>query len=618
MTRNKALIIVVPLVLILAMVVLLPLLLDKDKILELATEAIREQTGATLTVGGAVELDLFPQPGVSLAEVSLTMPGEEQAGLQIRALQIGMQLVPLFSGRVEIDSLSLDGLTSRIPAAEEAEQVDTANMSDAELDAYYASRRKSQAEAGVAAGSEAALAVPLALKVQTLTVTDSRLEMLAADGTPASTVELRRLEASDLNLEARPIGLQAEIRLPGEQTVELDLEATVRIDQQQQLVTIESIEVTIAGATARPVELQASGEADINRQSADLDVYIAMADLRGEGSLRYANFESPRIDADLHFNRFDPAVLALAGPEAADEEAQSAEGAEGAAGGDDPLPLATLRGIDTRARLSIDSALLAGHEVQNLLLAMRAVDGLVQVNSLTGDVHGGKLTLKAIFNGKHNTATLKTSGQLTGMDISTALTATGSDPIASGKANLDWQLDSRGRTSNELVGALSGPIKLATAEVVLQEIGVERLLCEAVALTNQEALTASFPASTRFQTLGATIQLADGIARLQPLRAELSYIKLTGTGSYKLLSGDFDTTFNARLSPELETLDRACRVSKRLTAIDWPVDCAGNSAGDPAKWCKVDTAEIIQDLTVNEAQRKIEKKAGKLLEKLFN
>lgn len=615
MTRNKALIIVVPLVLILAMAVLLPLLLDKDKILELATEAIREQTGATLTVGGAAELDLFPRPGVSLAEVSLTMPGEEQAGLQIRALQIGMQLVPLFSGRVEIDSLSLDGLTSRIPAAEEAEQVDTANMSDAELDAYYASRRKSQAEAGVAAGSEAALAVPLALNVQTLTVTDSRLEMLAADGTPASTVELRRLEASDLNLEARPIGLQAEIRLPGEQTIELDLEATVRIDQQQQLVTIESIEVTIAGATARPIELQASGEADINRQSADLDVTIAMADLRGEGSLGYANFESPRIDADLHFNQFDPAVLALAGPEAADEEAHSAEGA---AGGDDPLPLATLRGIDTRARLSIDSALLAGHEVQNLLLAMRAVDGLVQVNSLTGDVHGGKLTLEAIFNGKHNTATLKTSGQLTGMDISTALTATGSDPIASGKANLDWQLDSRGRTSNELVGALSGPIKLATAEVVLQEIGVERLLCEAVALTNQEALTASFPASTRFQTLGATIQLADGIARLQPLRAELSYIKLTGTGSYKLLSGDFDTTFNARLSPELETLDRACRVSKRLTAIDWPVDCAGNSAGDPAKWCKVDTAEIIQDLTVNEAQRKIEKKAGKLLEKLFN
>lgn len=282
------------------------------------------------------------------------------------------------------------------------------------------------------------------------------------------------------------------------------------------------------------------------------------------------------------------------------------------------LPLAAIRGIDSRARLAIDSALLAGHELQNLLLEIRAVDGLVQVNSLTGEVHGGKLSLQATFNGKHNTATLETNGKLTGLDISTALAANGSKPTASGKANLDWQLDSRGRTGNELVGALSGPIKLATAEVVLKDIGIESMLCEAVALTNQEVLTASFPASTRFQTLGATIQLADGIARLQPLRAELPHIKLTGTGSYMLLSGDFDTTFKARLSPELETLDRACRVSKRLTAIDWPLDCAGNAAGDPARWCRVDTAEIIEDLTVNEAQRKIEKKAGKLLKKLFD
>ena len=105
---------------------------------------------------------------------------------------------------------------------------------------------------------------------------------------------------------------------------------------------------------------------------------------------------------------------------------------------------------------------------------------------------------------------------------------------------------------------------------------------------------------------------------LRALRADLDHIKLTGSGSYTLLDGDFDTTFKARLSPELESVDRACRVSKRLTAIDWPLDCSGNIDGEPGKWCKVDTAAIVKDLSVNEAQRKIEKKAGKLLDKLFN
>ena len=84
-----------------------------------------------------------------------------------------------------------------------------------------------------------------------------------------------------------------------------------------------------------------------------------------------------------------------------------------------------------------------------------------------------------------------------------------------------------------------------------------------------------------------------------------------------MLNQDFDTTFKARLSPELETLDRACRVSKRLTAIDWPVHCRGNANGDAGKWCNVDSAKIIEDLTRNEGERKLKKEAGKLLDKLF-
>ena len=246
------------------------------------------------------------------------------------------------------------------------------------------------------------------------------------------------------------------------------------------------------------------------------------------------------------------------------------------------------------------------------------MDGVIRIQSLTGQVHGGQLALEATLNGKHNTATLETHGQLTGLDIADALAATQVGQVATGKASLDWTLTSRGRSQNELLGALSGPIKLTTEAMVLQDIGIESMLCQAVALTNQEALTATFPTSTSFTTLGADIQLADGLAKLQPLQAELAYISLMGNGNYNLLSSDFDVTFEASLSPELETLDRACRVSKRLTAIDWPVDCKGNANGEPSSWCRVDTQEIIEDMTKNEAERQIKKNAGKLLDKLFN
>ena len=315
----------------------------------------------------------------------------------------------------------------------------------------------------------------------------------------------------------------------------------------------------------------------------------------------------------MQLNLFDPALLVLAGPEAA---AQANE-ESAPASGDEPLPLDAIRLIDTRADLSIARAVFDVHTVNNLQVKLRAVEGVIQVSSLTGDLHGGKLDMQATFNGKHNTATLDTTGGLTAMDIATALVAMESDPLLTGSANLSWQLSSKGRSSNELIAALQGPVKLATEQVVLQDMSVEKMLCQAIALTNQESLTATFPASTSFQTLTADIQLGDGKAQLRPLRAELARITLKGNGDLDLQSQDFKATFEANVSPELEELDHACRVSKRLVAVDWPVDCAGNVSTDPAKWCSVDTQEIIEDLAKYEAQRQIKKKAGKMLDKLF-
>lgn len=610
MTRNKVLLIAIPVILVLALVLLLPLLVDKQQILELASAKIKEQTGADLTVGEDVSLTLFPSVGLSLSDISLAMPSQEQASLEVGSMQLGLQLMPLLSGLLQVDSLTLQGLISRIEPAKEAEAVNTSGMSDRELDDFYAQRKEKQAAAAANATSRAALAVPLALNVQTLKVSDSRLELLDPAGAPATVIEIEELEASDLNLDGRPVQLRLALRLPGKQPAELRLDATVRLDQTQQTVLVDELELTIEGATAATIQLQAQGEIDINRQIANLQLEIEIAETRGAGSLRYAAFESPRIDADMQFNLFDPALLALAGPEAA-SGAQSEPT-------DDLLPLEALRSIDTRAQLSIDRAVLGGQDLKNLKLTLRAVDGQVQLEPVTAMLHGGQLELSASFNGRHNTAILNTGGKLSGLDLATALTANDKKPLATGQANLNWQLESRGKTRTSLLNTLAGPVELTTDDVLLQGVGVERILCTAVALTNQEALTAAFPADTRFQTLRADIQLLEGVARLQPLRAELPNIQLQGTGTYALTSGDFDTTFEARLSPGLEDLDRACRVSKRLTAIAWPVDCKGNVAGEPGKWCSVDTAEIIQDLTVNEAQKKIQKKAGKLMEKLFN
>ena len=123
-----------------------------------------------------------------------------------------------------------------------------------------------------------------------------------------------------------------------------------------------------------------------------------------------------------------------------------AGGQQPAASADDPLPLAALR-AQTPAPISPSiSALLGGHRIQNLHLALRAVDGVIRIDSLTGMVHGASCNCRNVRRQAHNSATVATSGALSGFDIGSALAATEVGPIATGQANLEWQLSSAGRS----------------------------------------------------------------------------------------------------------------------------------------------------------------------------
>ncbi|MEH6580939.1 MAG: AsmA family protein [Halioglobus sp.] len=619
MPRFILILLAIPVLLVVAAALLIPLLLDEQELLAMAAETLKEETGAILTVDGDVELSLFPGISVDLADTGITLPGEQELSVRARSLAIGLALRPLFSGRVEVGEIVIDGLRVSLQSAPAEPVVESTGMTDEQLDAYYAKRRAARDSAGQGSGQEALVALPLALNVQRLAVTDSVLETLSVETGERSVVNIVSLEARDLNLDNRPIPLSLEVHLEGDEEsapITVALNGTLKVDNANQSVLLESLAVEVNGVLASPVTVNAQGVLDLDKQAADLQVELKIGETRGEGSVRYASFESPQIDARLHLNQFDPALMALAGPDAA-AAAEDSPAPDSDASGDQPLPLNAIREIDTLAVLSIDSANFSGHVVENMEVKLRALEGIVKINTLTGNVHGGTLDVKAVFNGQHNSAKLNTRGGVTGLEIDKALVAVGSEPIMQGKADLQWRLNSTGTTSNQLIEAMKGPIDLLTSEVILQDVGVEKMLCEAVALANRAALSADLPDNTRFENLSVKMKMNKGKLQLKPLRAELAHVKLQGEGAMDLLQQDFSATFTATLLPSLTTLDPACEVNDRYTSIGWPVNCEGSLAGDPAEWCSVDSAEIIEQMATKEVTRKIEKEAGKYLDKFF-
>ena len=589
-------------------VLLLTMFLDKEKLLAAASEKLQQETGARLEVRGDINLSFYPDIGVSLSDASITMPDHAGPDLDVGSLQIGVQLRPLLDREIAIDSIALGDIVVRMTSAPDTEKVDTSDMTNAELDAFYENRRRARDEAGRAAGAEAALAAPLALNISELTVNDARLELLDAEG-GTSVIELVALNAQNLNIEGSPIPLAITLRIPGGQPLDVRLTGDVRVALEDQVVHLDAMKVDLRGATPERVDLVLSGPVHFSRLVADLALSLKTGPVVGEGKLRYASYESPQIDANLRMNLLDPALLVLAGPEAAESSTSAA--------GDGALPLDAIRAIDTRAVLRIDEARFGDHSVLELAAKLRAVGGVVTLGTLTGQVHGGRLDATASFDGRHNTARLETRGEVTDLDIATAVKAAKSTAPISGSASLVWQLRSSGRTVDDLLRALQGPVKLDTEAITLAGTNVERMLCETVALANQKQLTEPFGRDTRFETLSADLQLADGKAVLQPLQARLPNLGLSGKGSFDLTSGDLEARFKAKMDTTIEDLDPACNISRRLAAVEFPINCRGNTAGDPAQWCMVDAEQILKDLAVNEGRKKLEKEANKFLGKLL-
>ncbi len=600
----------IPLLLVVAAVLLLPMLLDEDKLVELATDTIEQRSGARLDVRGTAGLSLFPRLALRLTDTGLQLPGEGQPEVSVRELSVEVFLRPLLSREVVIKGLELDGLVLTLPARENDPGADLANLSDAQLDAFYAARRKALREAAEN-GAGAVLGAPLALNVASLRLTDARIILQQPAGAEPVVLELPALMATDLNLDGKPASLRLQLRVPGDQELTLDLATLFSASADSQVLTLQELEAGLSGATAAPITLRASGSVRLDQQLADLEVELESGPTVGSGTVRYASLESPQVDATLSLNLLDPALLLLAGPEAA----TSADSA--ATDGDAPLPLDALRLADTRADLRIERAVFGAHTVEDLRLRLRAVEGVAKFDTITGSVHGGKVNATATLNARHSQPTLSTRGELAGLDTGILLAALEAKPVLSGKASANWQLESRGNSRNALIAGLEGDIRLDTESLALEQLGVERMLCNVIAQINQQSLQTALPERSDFDSLSARVRLAGGEALLEPLQGSLPHIGLRGDGKMDLLSNDFAANFKARLAPSLGELDPACRVNERLTAIDWPVKCRGQLGGDPGDWCRVDSEAIIADLARNELESKVKEKGGRLLERLL-
>jgi AsmA protein len=100
------------LILVILAAVLLPRFFDPNDFRGQIADAVREQTGRELTIEGDLKLSVIPWLGVSIGRTSLSNdPAYGEAPmLAVEDASVGVKLMPLFSRRIEVSEVRLDGL----------------------------------------------------------------------------------------------------------------------------------------------------------------------------------------------------------------------------------------------------------------------------------------------------------------------------------------------------------------------------------------------------------------------------------------------------------------------------------------------------------------------------
>ena len=75
---------------------------------------VLEQTGRTLQIAGDIELTLWPSIGAQIGQVTLASHDASQPMVKLDAAQVSVAVMPLLSGEVLVDGVSMDGLHANI------------------------------------------------------------------------------------------------------------------------------------------------------------------------------------------------------------------------------------------------------------------------------------------------------------------------------------------------------------------------------------------------------------------------------------------------------------------------------------------------------------------------
>ena len=278
------------------------------------------------------------------------------------------------------------------------------------------------------------------------------------------------------------------------------------------------------------------------------------------------------------------------------------------------LPIERLRKLDVDADLNFGKLTIEKLPIQNAVLKTTALDGVVTVDSLRGDLYNGNFEVKGNLDVRPDVPLAAVQTRITKVPLEHFIQSQGTTPPLRGLLNLNSNVTAKGNSQKALVESLNGTASFALNDGVLVNANLEQQLCRGISTLNRKTLSGEPRGKdTPFQQLNGNLVFRNGVASNPDLKVRTPGLTVNGDGDIDLRVMGMNYRIGVIIEGDKSDMpDPACEVNPRFVGIEWPVLCRGPLELG-AKACRLDNeglGKVAAKMAGDRIGDKIDEKLG--------
>lgn len=287
----------------------------------------------------------------------------------------------------------------------------------------------------------------------------------------------------------------------------------------------------------------------------------------------------PTLEGEIPPVRFDFNVDAIDVdrylPPVTDSDDESADDAEVATTGDEPieLPIDMMRQLDVDGTFSVGSVKVSNLTTQNIVVPVKAKGGKLALEGIKAAMYEGGLDATASIDVTGNTPGYDMNMSLAGIQASPLLTdLLQSDSFLSGTGEVGANITAGGNTVNEITAALNGGFNTQFTDGSINGINIGYQIRRAkAALTGQSLPEEEGAVKTDFSSLAVTGTFTNGVMQSDDLDMRSPLLRLGGAGSVDLPGEAVDYTLTTLITGTTQGQGGADLDSLKGVSLDVPI-----------------------------------------------